>query len=129
MNLYAMAFVIALAIESLIGWRADRHPVAVVSPVGKVMPPNCLMPRPKLMFQEPGQQGGAAPTQEPDEYPKGEFCKRPGDSHTPKDHPCHCMDKDDCSKPAEGQGTGAHENNQCKQWCHQDHCACKAICP
>lgn len=77
-----------------------------------------------LLLQTPVQP----PAGEPPEFPTGHFCKIPADVRTSRDHPCHCRDMDDCSKPEEGQGQGPTENNQCKQWCHKDHCQCATRC-
>jgi len=74
------------------------------------------------------EQGGAPPVQEPPEYPAGEFCKRPDDVKSAKDHPCHCRDMEKCTMPDHGQGTGPSENNTCSQWCHKDHCKCQVKC-
>jgi hypothetical protein len=70
----------------------------------------------------------AAQQTEPDVFPAGHFCVRADMVKSNKDHPCACRDHDDCSKPAEGQGEGPHENNQCKQFCHAEHCSCKPLC-
>lgn len=43
-------------------------------------------------------------------------------------HVCACRNMDDCSKPAEGQGQGPHENKGCLTYCKPDQCACTPSC-
>lgn len=86
------------------------------------------LPSRPVLAQSDDQAPGAPPTQEPPEYPVGEFCRREADVRSATDHPCHCRDMEKCTAPDEGQGTGPRENNQCKQWCHKDHCRCAVKC-
>ena len=74
-------------------------------------------------------QGG-----EPDEYPPDVLCSPKGDIfhglQTP-DHPCVCTrmaytaDPDGCC-----DANAPHKlDTRCKQFCHEQHCACPVICP
>lgn len=68
---------------------------------------------------------------EPDIYPPGQFCNPAGvvdgRGHVlDEDHKCFCKKHDD--DPLCDGVVKTEVPSECKQWCHEDHCACPVVC-